>query len=172
MIPPWFHHPTSPAQSFCASMGRAINSTRTYVLYPCSQCLPRRPDPARRIRTSFNSFRCSRRMTRVSRWFTIRSVKADCFVFVRRWLKWKHSRPASGHTRFPRSRHRSGQTCKRRLTWLLPTTLIPMSWVRRLLKTLLLPLDTLITIVLIGGYEFLMENCTSIGNCYVPERLD
>jgi len=27
-----------------------------------------------------------------------------------------------------------------------------------------LPLDTLITIVLTGGYEFLMENCTSIGN--------
>ena len=37
-----------------------------------------------------------------------------------------------------------------------------MSWVRRFLKTLLL--DTPTTIGLTGGYEFLMENCTSIGN--------
>jgi hypothetical protein len=39
---------------------------------------PHRPDLACRIRTSFSSFRCSRRMTRVSRWFTIRSAEADC----------------------------------------------------------------------------------------------
>jgi hypothetical protein len=32
------------------------------------------------------------------------------------------------------------------------------------LEDLFLPLDTLTTIVLTGGYEFLMENCTSIGN--------
>ena len=48
------------------------------VIYPCSQCPPHRPNLARRIRTSFSSFRCSRRMTRVSRWSTIRSAESDC----------------------------------------------------------------------------------------------
>jgi hypothetical protein len=45
----------------------------------CSQCLSHRPNLSHRIQTSFSSFRCSRRMTRVSRWLTIRSsTEADC----------------------------------------------------------------------------------------------
>ena len=36
------------------------------------------------------------------------------------------SRLALGRTLFRRLRHRSGQTCKRRSTWPLPTTLMPM----------------------------------------------
>jgi hypothetical protein len=34
MMSPWSHHPTMRAQLFCASMGRAINSIRTYVHIP------------------------------------------------------------------------------------------------------------------------------------------
>ena len=42
---------------------------------------PYQPNLAPRIRTSFSSFRCSRRMTRVSRWSTIRSAELDCPIF-------------------------------------------------------------------------------------------
>jgi hypothetical protein len=50
----------------------------------------------------------------------------------------KYFRLALGRTRFPRSRRRSGQSCKRRLTPPLATTLMSMSWVRRFSRTFML----------------------------------
>ena len=57
----------------------------------CSQMFPFPHRPlnlcSRRIRTSFSFSRCSKRMIRVSRWFTIRSADARFFVLVMRRFK-------------------------------------------------------------------------------------
>ena len=59
------------------------------------------------------------------------SAEANFPVFVRcGWFKIEHARLALGRIRSQRSRHRLWQKCKRQLTWLLPTTSTPMSWVR------------------------------------------
>src|SRR6266850_882804 len=122
----------------------------------------RRRVPLCRIRTSCSSSRCSRRTTRRSRWFTIRYAVLDlhsCEAQVQ--TQHQYCRLASERTTFQRSRRHSGRKCTRPSTWLSAITLTPMSWVRHSLSSISrlpkLTSDGFLT----GGYEFLMEHCTS-----------
>ncbi len=153
-------------------MGRAIISTRTYVLYPVYHVSL--PDDSRLQNSNIvQLFSMLKKDDKSQQVVYYQVCRIWLFVLVRRSFKCKYSRLASGRTRYLRSRHRSGQMCKRRLTWLLPTTSMPMSWVRRSYWSLLRLQDHLRVLLFSGGYEFLMENCTSIGNhfpsaCGVP----
>ena len=128
VIPP-SHHARTLVLCFDGT-GDQFDSDVCPHLYSCVASSPSRVS-LRRTRTSCSSSRCSRRMTRVSRWYTIRSAAKASRASCETEVQTQRSRLVSGRTRSQRSRRHSGRRCTSPSTWLSAITLMRMSWVRR-----------------------------------------
>ena len=125
----------------------------------CSRCLPHRLSRRSQNSNIIQLFSMLKKDDKSQQVVYYQVCNSGIFRSWEASAQTQHSRPALGRTRFPRSRRRSGRTSRRRLIWLLVITSMRMSWVRCSVD--ICHASARLRLFLAGGYEFLMENCTS-----------